>query len=174
VKKQTEEPRKRRRLPDPPDTMNLPPMDFISIDSRCCRHPQYDLMVNCENLKDPKYEQVKHHDGRYHEIQLRILQTLEFPSMLDKIVDRLKRLDKNAGSFTVLLECKSGRHRSVAMAVLLGTLFSMLRSITRIYHASLQRHQSKMCNCIECNMESLHPKVVLKLKRWAEKVVKVW
>jgi len=150
-------------------------MDFISIDKNCCRQPPADLLVNCENLRDPKYQDVKRHDGRYPEIQLRILDTLEWAKILGILVKRLRRLDKNAGSFTVLLECTSGRHRSVAMAVLLGTLFSMLRTQTRIYHASLHRHDhNKMCNCIECNMETVHPRVVKVLKSWAEKVVKEW
>ena len=91
--------------------------------------PSVDMLVDTRCLSDPEKSSLTWHTGRHPEIIRRLANHPEFPGWLNtfKTSFRTHCVDGGAGgnlSMTIGVYCKSGKHRSVAAALILAYIFA--------------------------------------------------
>ena len=90
------------------------------------------LWVDCKVLRDPQCFSLRQHPGLRPAIVDSAAQHSALPGMLTKIKQYVSR-----ESFPCIeLVCKSGKHRSVAMSVLLSHVLTLSGCVVRVEHKS--------------------------------------
>ena len=112
--------------------------------------PEADLHFDARCFNDPHAGNLKEHDGHHEEIISRMAQHDDFDGWFLNIVRQVLRVHAEAGaegldSVIVAIYCKSGRHRSVAGALILRFVLKEMGLFVEIEHLHLYK-----CVCDHC------------------------
>ena len=107
-------------LPAAPVHPRLPVLHIITL-AEWQEVPGAYTVINCKVLRDPASQNLRIHPGSHPGIVDSIVGHAEFPTILAQ-VKALTRRWQTADSPQVALQCKSGKHRSVAVSILLQYL----------------------------------------------------
>ena len=122
----------------------------VSHDESCCwgTAPNKPPHINVKELFGDRASQC---DGRNPEVQSRILQRHpeNFKYLCMIVREQLETCTSTHISISVY--CRSGKHRSVAAAELIGTILRTLLINVTVYHKSLHWHRRRKCRCSICN-----------------------
>ena len=110
-------------------------------------------MVQCDTVPRPQKGNLKHHDGHHPQIQGRVL--ARYSAEVGGILRRIQRAiraceDSGQGECNIGFQCNAGRHRSVAVAELVGTLVQQKGYRARVEHRALAMESWKRCWCELC------------------------
>ena len=129
----------------------------------------FSVRLDWRNLRDPGAGPLKHHIGLHSTIQLRILGRHwdAFKNMLDAArLFCLARASTHPGPVKVAFACRAGRHRSVAMAAMVGHVFEhTLGWSVQVKHVQLEANPHKGCRCMSCSGPAIREAVAEKLSR---------
>ena len=115
--------------------------------------------IDCRRFDDPDNDRsLRKHIGRNPKIVRSILESENYHALHGRLYDGMRRFfsDKN----TVIMICRSGRHRSVANAELWSNTLTRCgrrQHSVSLFHSSEQDFLGNTCggNCSECSKQSL-------------------
>ena len=139
-----------RPPPPPPLPPPPPPQAVLVMSHGQGTHVTSHLEVDVRHLTDPAAWQIRTHDGRHPEIQLRLIRLhgAELSHIVSQVFEVVQSTPRST-EVRVSFGCRSGRHRSVAVAELVVAHLSGLGYDARTAHQNLS---SRPCNsrCAAC------------------------
>ena len=123
-------------------------------------------------MPDPNFRVLRQHTGRNFQIQRGLIE--QHPEELRELVRSVREVIEGARSHggegvRIGLMCRRGRHRSVAVAELLGALWAADGIPTTVRHIELDRHRHLQCSVVGCS-QCLQPVIPSILDRFRDAV----
>ena len=107
--------------------------------------------IDCCDLRDASTKALAIHDGRHPDILRTVLTHDGFPGLLQEVKDIAEAgFDPNA---EIRFFCNSGRHRSVAVATLIGRILTEAGYQVEMAHHGLAQseHKHDRAACRQCS-----------------------
>ena len=110
-----------------------------------------DLAVDVRRFFDPYDDKsIRKHCGRHWKIQRGVQENLEWPGWLQELHHKLSKIrngkDDEGASLIVDVTCNRGRHRSVAVATILGFLLQQQAAL----EVTVVHKNNQLCQCNQC------------------------
>jgi hypothetical protein len=114
---------------------------------------QIDMIVDTRVFKDPEAGELRDHCGLHATIIERVVFNDKFPAFLQRVrMQVVPALMSNSVPFRLGIFCRSGKHRSVAVAQILRHVFAACMPGHNVTWRCVKKH-SRCLNgyCAECN-----------------------